>query len=53
VALGVLGFWTMRMWLLTTRGEMDDDPILFAVRDRPSVLLGIFTLAIAILAQLL
>jgi 4-hydroxybenzoate polyprenyltransferase/phosphoserine phosphatase len=51
-ALGVLGFWTMRMWLKTTRGEMDDDPILFAVRDRPSLLLGAITLAVSVLAQL-
>jgi 4-hydroxybenzoate polyprenyltransferase/phosphoserine phosphatase len=26
-------FWISRIWLLTYRGEMPDDPILFAVRD--------------------
>ena len=26
-------FWTMRMWLLAHRGEMNDDPVLHAVRD--------------------
>ena len=28
------------MWMLTTRGLMNDDPILFAARDRTSILLG-------------
>lgn len=26
-------FWTMRMWLLAHRGQMNDDPVLYAVRD--------------------
>ncbi len=35
----VLLFWISRMWLLTTRGQMHDDPIVFALRDRGSLLL--------------
>jgi hypothetical protein len=27
-------FWITRIWLLAHRGEMDDDPVLFAIRDR-------------------
>ncbi len=31
-------FWISRVLLLTQRGEMHDDPVLFAARDRPSIL---------------
>jgi 4-hydroxybenzoate polyprenyltransferase/phosphoserine phosphatase len=34
----VLLTWLMRMWLLTHRGEMSEDPILFAAKDWRSVL---------------
>ena len=33
--------WLMRVWLLASRGEMDEDPIAFALRDRQSWVLGI------------
>ena len=32
--------WLMRMWLLASRGEMDEDPIAFALRDPQSWILG-------------
>ncbi len=32
----VVLFWVSRVWLLASRGEMPDDPILFALRDRVS-----------------
>jgi 4-hydroxybenzoate polyprenyltransferase len=53
VAVGALGFWMMRMWLQTTRGEMNDDPILYAVKDRVSIGIGLAVFAIALLAQIL
>lgn len=36
----VLAYWLGRVWLLASRGEMRDDPIAFALRDRLSLLLG-------------
>ncbi len=33
--------WLMRVWLLASRGEMDEDPIAFALRDRQSWVLGL------------
>jgi 4-hydroxybenzoate polyprenyltransferase len=33
----LLLYWISRVWLLTTRGRMHDDPILFAIRDRASL----------------
>jgi hypothetical protein len=32
----------MRIWLLAHRGELDDDPVAFAVHDGPSLLMGMF-----------
>jgi 4-hydroxybenzoate polyprenyltransferase len=36
----ILYLWLARIWLLATRGELDDDPVAFAVRDMPSLILG-------------
>ncbi len=43
-------YWLYRVWLLGSRGEMDDDPVLFALRDRVSLLVGSCVLAAAIFA---
>ena len=34
-ALGLL-YWLARLWIKTARGEMHDDPVVFALRDRGS-----------------
>jgi len=36
----ILLFWISRVWLVTHRGEMNDDPVLFAVKDRVSLMAG-------------
>jgi 4-hydroxybenzoate polyprenyltransferase len=36
----VLSIWLGRIWLLVHRQQMHDDPIAFALRDRPSLVLG-------------
>lgn len=38
VALAIL-YWITRMWLLAYRGELHEDPVLFAIHDRPSYLI--------------
>jgi 4-hydroxybenzoate polyprenyltransferase len=43
-------FWLYRVWLLGSRGEMDDDPVIFALRDRISLAVGVCVLAVAIFA---
>jgi hypothetical protein len=35
----ILLFWISRIWFLTERGQMNADPILFAVKDRISYVL--------------
>lgn len=39
-------FWMARMWLVTGRGQMHDDPIVFAARDRASQWTGLIALAL-------
>jgi 4-hydroxybenzoate polyprenyltransferase len=36
----LLYMWQMRVWLLAHRGILDDDPIVFALKDRTSLVLG-------------
>lgn len=33
--------WSNRIWLKSHRGKLDDDPVNFALRDPPSILLGV------------
>lgn len=36
----LLVYWVSRVWLLARRGKMHDDPVVFALRDRVSYLIG-------------
>ena len=45
----IIFLWQMRIWLLSQRGSLDDDPVTFAIRDKPSLMLGA-ALAAAFLA---
>lgn len=45
-------YWLCRVWLLAGRGELDVDPVLFAVRDRTSWLLGALAIAILVFSGL-
>jgi 4-hydroxybenzoate polyprenyltransferase len=40
LACPLLMYWVSRVWVLTHRGEMNDDPVVFAIRDRVSLLVG-------------
>jgi 4-hydroxybenzoate polyprenyltransferase len=46
-APALIALWTQRIWLLAARGELDDDPVSFAVRDKLSIVLGALLLACA------
>ncbi len=45
-------YWISRIWLLTHRGEMHDDPIVFALKDRTSRVIGAVAVAIIVAASL-
>jgi len=51
--IGVWVFlWFARIWLLTHRGELNDDPVLFAVRDPLSYVLGLLVAGTFVMAVL-
>jgi 4-hydroxybenzoate polyprenyltransferase/phosphoserine phosphatase len=43
-------YWVSRLWLKTHRGEVHDDPVVFALRDRVSLIIGAVTALIVALA---
>ncbi|MBC87488.1 MAG: hypothetical protein CL677_09965, partial [Bdellovibrionaceae bacterium] len=34
-------FWMSRVWLLTLRDQMHDDPVVFALKDTGSYIIGL------------
>ncbi len=51
-APAIILLWLSRIWMLSQRGELDDDPVAFALRDRSSLMLGA-ALGLAFLAAAL
>lgn len=46
----ILLYWVSRVWLLSHRGLVDDDPILFAVKDRQSLFSGVLIFGVFVIA---
>lgn len=44
----LLILWLCRVWLLASRGELDEDPVVFALTDRMSLLMGLGAAIIAV-----
>lgn len=40
LACPLLLYWITRVWMITHRGQMHDDPVVFAIRDRTSLIVG-------------
>ena len=49
--LPVLLLWVSQLWLLASRGQLNEDPVVYALTDRRSLLLGVLV-AIVVLAAL-
>jgi len=49
--LPLLTYWLGRLWILANRGEMNEDPLIFAIKDRTSVFVLIIAGAILFIAQ--
>jgi len=45
-------YWLNRVWLLASRGELDEDPVVFAIRDRVSLALAAGTAILAAFATM-
>ena len=52
-AIPLMLLWLSWMWLKAFRGQMHDDPIVFAIKDKASILIGILFASTFILARLL
>jgi 4-hydroxybenzoate polyprenyltransferase/phosphoserine phosphatase len=50
--LPIMMSWLMRMWLLSHRGLMTEDPVLYAARDRTSLLAGVALAAVFVIATI-
>ncbi len=46
----LLFYWISHVWLIAHRGKMPDDPVVFAVSDRTSWILGLLMLAVTLVA---
>ena len=53
LACPVLLYWISRVWIIANRGEMHDDPIVFAVKDLQSIITGIFVLVLFVVASVM
>ncbi len=48
--LPVLLLWISRLWLLASRGELDEDPVVYAITDKRSLILGVLVVLIVLAA---
>ena len=46
----VLLLWLSRLWLLASRGQLDEDPVVYAITDKRSLALGAMVVLIALSA---
>ena len=46
----VLLLWLSRLWLLASRGQLDEDPVVYAITDKRSLALGAVVVAIVLSA---
>ncbi|RSL17433.1 4-hydroxybenzoate polyprenyltransferase [Edaphobacter aggregans] len=46
----VLLLWLSRLWLQASRGELNEDPVVYAITDRRSLLMGLLVVAIVLSA---
>ncbi len=51
-AVPIMLFWVSWMWMKAHRGEMHDDPLIFAVKDRASQLAGLAFAAMLVLGAM-
>jgi 4-hydroxybenzoate polyprenyltransferase len=50
LSLPACGYWLMRMWVKTLRGEMHDDPIVYSLKDKGSLISISIMLVMTLLA---
>ena len=48
----IISIWLMRVWLVCTRGELNDDPIIFALKDSFSRACGLLVVIFVLLSKI-
>jgi 4-hydroxybenzoate polyprenyltransferase len=51
LAVPLLILWLSRIWLLASRGELNEDPVIFAFTDRMSLLIGALVTLVILLSH--
>jgi 4-hydroxybenzoate polyprenyltransferase len=51
VVCAIVYYWTTRIWFLAQRGELEADPVVFALTDRVSLLAGAVTAVLFLVAS--
>ena len=46
----VLLLWISRLWLLASRGQLDEDPVVYAITDRRSLLMGVLVVLVVLIS---
>jgi 4-hydroxybenzoate polyprenyltransferase/phosphoserine phosphatase len=49
----VLMYWISRVWIKAKRGELSEDPLVFTLRDRVSIYLGLIVVGLLVAASIL
>lgn len=52
LAAPLLAYWTMRMWMLAHRGDLPDEPVAYALRDRASYAVAALTAGVLLVASI-
>jgi peptidoglycan/LPS O-acetylase OafA/YrhL len=52
VAIGLI-YWLARLWMKTSRGEMHDDPVIYAIKDRGSRVTVLAMIAVTLVTHFL
>jgi hypothetical protein len=42
--------WVSQLWLLASRGELNEDPVVYAITDKRSLLLGVLVIGVVLAA---
>jgi 4-hydroxybenzoate polyprenyltransferase len=48
--LPLMTYWVVRIWMLAERGQVDDDPVAFSIRDRGTQVVVLLMAAVALVA---
>jgi hypothetical protein len=49
----VMIFWTNRIWISARRGDVDEDPVEYALQDRASQIAGVICVTVVLAARYL